>query len=1132
MTALRALAEDLAVHTQKTHADEEIINPLFKSAVDAVFELDGRGYRLELNVQDKPYEALLKISQSLHEFGLSHNIANEFVEAIEAQAVHVGVDFTKKAKPTPMEISLYVMDKEPELSDDQDHYIVSWDGMQKFGGDYHTDTVVEMHIDGTRSTRSNVPKFEDMFKIGGKKYLTVHLKKLKESGAQTLDEKGAELANFVEAVGPAAAGSAGGGAMKAQIENGTISPAMTELIGAVAETRHVIETAKFEPPSDKNALKIVDLNNKIVTQTHLVASTESIPSVVAKAVSKVMDQGAAVVQPAKASIEALPRQQNVAPVVAMNENVAVKSAAPVPAAANIVAQPALKEAGIPASPAADSAKVKSPESGVAEKAATVTTIKMGEVVATIPAAAPDAKMPSAEKSTPAVPGQAAQDGAKPAVQNAQPVVKVENSATPPVANNQNTPPVAKQPEGGKAPTSVKPTEAAATVSVKQADVKNATSPATKAADAPPTASSTTVAKQGDAPKQQPQLNQPAPSQKPSDAAKVINTNGPATPAAPVSKSVDAANPVKQEVPSTPSKQGEATAKQSSTQPNQPASVQKTAEAPKPVESTGKQPVSPPSNQAAPVQKAAEVPKPAQPANTPAQTAKPAEAVTSPAKPATAAAVPTKPVESADRQPASPPSNQAAPAQKIVDAPKPMPAANVVSTSAQAPTLSDGSKNSGAGVSPAAKTIEVALKQPQPFSGQPVSKQAEILRPAPTLPVTPPAKIVETQKSFVSAAATGSSVTAKADSILKAHVQPSNAPQPNPIATDPFRTPLTPVTGTKPVEIPVTAKPSHPLSQMSSGTFRSPPAGNPPLPAPATVTPKPTEYRKQEPIPASQPQKPTGTVKSFVATAPAPAPAQPTVKIPSPQRNESPRPPQTPPVVERTKPAEPAPFKKAVLPEQKTAPVGGSGHGPVEKQRSVETPKPTYTAPPRPHEPLPVQNKAPYTPPVSPSVREKAPVQPPSFKPKDQEVFQKEVSRFGSDATRDLVKASREKEIPHHVINDTVPRLKPEDRGDFIRMINRETTTINIPDARNEKSYDTGMNGGGGHKPQRFIDQIRSDAVAPVVSKDRTLYGDGPTRPPENKLKETFKSACDDCKNGEKRCPACKIDPNALNLRRG
>jgi hypothetical protein len=324
MTALRAIAKNADFYNKADLPPPEHNNPLFKLAVDAVFALDERGIRLNKKVKDKPYEALLQLSQELRDFGLTHSMAEEFVEAIESQAVHVGVDFTKKAKPTPMEISIYVMDKEPELSDDQDHYIVAWDGMQKFGGDYDTDTVVEMHIDGTRSTRSNVPKFEDMFKIGGKKYLIVHLKKLKDSGGQTLDEQGAELATFVEAVGPVAAGSAGGGAIKSKIESGTISPVLKELIGTVAETRNVIETAKFEAPSDKNALKIVDLNNKIVAQTHQVSVTEQIPAVVAKAVSYVMDQGAVVVQSVRNSVEVIARPQSTLPVVAMNENIAVK----------------------------------------------------------------------------------------------------------------------------------------------------------------------------------------------------------------------------------------------------------------------------------------------------------------------------------------------------------------------------------------------------------------------------------------------------------------------------------------------------------------------------------------------------------------------------------------------------------------------------------------------------------------------------------------------------------------------------------------------------------------------------------------------------------------------------------------
>lgn len=1086
MIALRAQADVTAVQDRVESDLTEPSNPTFKRAVDAVFALDERGYRLDLSVQDQPYEALIKISESLHQFGLSHKMSDEFVEAIESQAIHIGVDFTKKAKPTPMEISLYVMDKKPELSEDQDHYIVAWDGLQKFGGDYHTDTVVEMHIDGTRSTRSNVPKFEEMFNIGGKKYLTVHLKKLKDSGGQTLDETGADLATFVEAVGPAAAGSAGGGAMKSQIESGTISPAMKDLITTVAETKQVIESSKFERQPEKNAPRIVELNNKIVAQTHAVATAEKIPAVVAKAVSKVMDQGVSFVQPTPKNLTA------------------------------------------------DTSKGKAPESTGSNRPVVSTSIKMGENVAVAPPVKSEAKIPAFDKniqtaansidvnknikietSAPVAVKQNivyTADNSNPSTAASQKVagevaktstssqsLKIETPKPAPVANNQNVTPTQKLPEA----VVVKQTDTKPALTIQQAlkpDVAKA-----------PIANNSNVApvQKGPEPSasKQTDLKQPAPAQLAGKAA-----DAPKAPAA-NSQNTNSVAAVTSKISDS----------QIKTQPSQPV-ASKTLDTVKIVTSNN----GPAAVSASP--KISEV-----------KTQIPQAALPKVSESA-------KPVGNTSVNPASSQTS----IKPVSDTPKQMPQNIAATVKTPEPvkqqpqhTTINSSQPVSSVVRPIEATKPVAQGNPAPVSKAvdvSARQQPQVSHNVSSSPSSDKQRVVHTNNIPVSN-------PKPLEGGIKTEVR-SNTFQPTPKGPDRF-------TGNDsfvkqqitPAQPPVSIKQNNPyippptvhVQPVSNKADTAKPATAPPLvirAEPQKAEPVKSSFDKTSPVSPSRPVVPaSGTAFSQTSAAPA---KQPTV---SPRVDTVAKVLTAPVSIPPSSAYASSSGSKISTGYQgnnnDSAPVKQFGSTPPIRQSeakvfavsAIATPVSSNNTNP------PVSSYADRSrqysgnagtgDSVKPKVVVTERVEMPTYKPRNEDSFSREISRFDSVATETLRNRPAERHISYDDMNRVAARLRPEERKDFIQTMTRETSPV----------Y-------GGFQPQKSADLFpvhdkkpAFDRIVPesrpiyTPTAERKLFHTDPISSSDKKSKAEF-NKCAGCGGGKGCCSVtAKSDPNAPQFKR-
>lgn len=345
MNAYRAVKSDYiaapAIEAESASGEEAYAphDPALKRAIGAIFDLDDQGRRLDLEVSDAPYDALVRISKELHEFGVSNNLADEFVEVIETQAVHLGVDFTKKEKPTPMTVSLRVVDEEPRLDAGKTHFMVAYDRDGRHGGEF-SKTVMKLGINGTQSSHTNVPKFEDLFAAGKKQYLIVHFEKLEGEGVGALDQAGVQMATLVEAVGVAAAESRSGREIKQAIAEGSLPSDTSKLIETVAEINSVVEQTRA-PDAPKDAQSRLDtLKNEVVQITDSMSRHDAaIPKALVEAVIASFDKQPVQQTPAaEAAKQAAPAKPETAPPPAANNDNIAKPVVSAPAAVEMPVQ--------------------------------------------------------------------------------------------------------------------------------------------------------------------------------------------------------------------------------------------------------------------------------------------------------------------------------------------------------------------------------------------------------------------------------------------------------------------------------------------------------------------------------------------------------------------------------------------------------------------------------------------------------------------------------------------------------------------------------------------------------------------------------------------------------------------------
>ena len=512
MTAAALLANiksyDLASYEQEKDTAVGPIDPVFAKAVDMVLKRDD----LDIEVTGLPYDALVKISDKLREYGFTNQIAEEFVAALEERALQLGIDFTQREKPTPLTMSLYIIDREPVIEAGKTHFMEAYDGLQRYGGDFSR-AEAHLGIRGTETSQTSVPKFEDLFKVAGKKYLVVHLEKLEGADIGKLDEKGAQLTNLVAAVGAQAAQSQGGGQMKTQIESGSMPASVQKLIETVAQVNQTVTASKFESRPEAAAPKLAEIKASLPQQV-MAAAADNIPPAIVKAVNMAMDAQVAKPSPAPAaaanlnSAPSTPQSEasapsaniNAAPKVEVVRNEGVKPQTGVAAPAEVVqAAPTVQ-----VSPASN---IEAPEAKAIKPAVSVAAPAIKQSVPVVPAAATNV---TSAPSKPAVPTAKADAPSQPKPQQkGAEVAAAQPSIVKPVTStiSQSQPAASHVASANVAKPAAAPTQPSPSAPAIKADSTPHQTPAqpqmTKPAAAP-------VAAMATAPAQQPAVKQTAP----------------------------------------------------------------------------------------------------------------------------------------------------------------------------------------------------------------------------------------------------------------------------------------------------------------------------------------------------------------------------------------------------------------------------------------------------------------------------------------------------------------------------------------------------------------------------------------------------------------------------------------------
>jgi len=257
------------------------LDSVFSQAVERLFDLDDRGRRLNVEVSDVPYNALVRVAEELRQFGASNALADFIVEALEAQTIQLGADFTRKEKPTPLSIKVMVTDKRPVLDEGKTHFIVAFDRTKKLGSQYST---AETHFTntGTKTTTTNVPDLETMFTGGGERYLVLHFEKLEADGLNGLDETGAAMVQAVEAMG-AGVSAQEIEEIKAILESGEATPELAALVQNMSDLKS-LQVQALEPGAAEGLKQAIALLKDTITEQ--VKQLDVIPQVLAKPIAQ------------------------------------------------------------------------------------------------------------------------------------------------------------------------------------------------------------------------------------------------------------------------------------------------------------------------------------------------------------------------------------------------------------------------------------------------------------------------------------------------------------------------------------------------------------------------------------------------------------------------------------------------------------------------------------------------------------------------------------------------------------------------------------------------------------------------------------------------------------------------------
>ncbi len=264
-----------------TASHEHVISPFVHNGANHIIK---NKPNLNIELYGFPYEVLEQASEQLRQAGISSQMANQAIAALEEYILNMGTDFSRAAKAKPLYVRFQVTDKEPkDLPDCEQSQATFLDGMRSYGGDSAT-MIRYMSIFGPKSTSSQGVDVDKMF-ASKNMGLFIFFGAPGNEGVKGFDGVDNALMNAAQGIG------GGGGALSEEamaeiiemIQNGDMSPEALTLLESLAELSQLQE-AMLTPDAVENAdAKLSNLVNDISEQITQGVENGTIPSILISA---------------------------------------------------------------------------------------------------------------------------------------------------------------------------------------------------------------------------------------------------------------------------------------------------------------------------------------------------------------------------------------------------------------------------------------------------------------------------------------------------------------------------------------------------------------------------------------------------------------------------------------------------------------------------------------------------------------------------------------------------------------------------------------------------------------------------------------------------------------------------------
>lgn len=294
---------------------EEVSDPSVARAAQHLIVRHRLGQRFEIEALDVPHAALASIGEQLEEAGLSHSLADPFIDALRRYIMKNGGAFSRAANAKPVRVHMIVADRMPKSRFDNAMTELACLGPREVKVEGATRVNVRATPSGT-ATSSNAADVDAMFAQVRGLFLWVRFEApTKEDLDGLMNSVEATLAGVAQSVG----GAMGAADFKKLLEilqkDGAITPDITALVGKL------IKLQEMAGKDGKIALPAAELGALLKEIGALMDKGQGlIPPALAEAVMRSMAEMSA----AHPMIAEFLSERGFSPLLADNDNVSVE----------------------------------------------------------------------------------------------------------------------------------------------------------------------------------------------------------------------------------------------------------------------------------------------------------------------------------------------------------------------------------------------------------------------------------------------------------------------------------------------------------------------------------------------------------------------------------------------------------------------------------------------------------------------------------------------------------------------------------------------------------------------------------------------------------------------------------------